>query len=398
MTKTHLTLLLAVQLLLAFSLGCGSSGTMSPPPPPPSQSDFVYISTFPVPPDFNSQLMSFKLDLATGALKSTSTGTVSLLAFGLAVDPATKFLYVSDSDPVAPAIDIFSIDPKTGAPTPNGAFSLTMICPFCAPVSGPGSLAMDPKGKFFYYGSSASGGVTEVVGGLSGAGTASLNTVPGSPFAADDTPFNVQVHPNGNYLYTVNVSNPPALSTSISGFSIDSSTGALTPVPGSPFKIPLNANVSGFAIHPSGRYIYVSTAGAANGILAWSIDTIAGTLAVLPASPFAPGTTPVGIAIDPTGKFLYSSNAVSGGGISGFTIDTGSGSLTSMAGSPFDTGALLTAPAIDPSGKFLISFDVHNKAIVIFSIDTATGSIQRIGSPTPLDVFPAVLTVAKAPQ
>src|SRR5947209_17601904 len=110
MTKSRLTLLLAVQLLLAFGPGCGSSGTMSPPPPP-LQSDFVYISTFPVLPDFNSQLMSFKLDLATGALKSTSTATVPLLAFGLAVDPASKFLYVSDSNPVAPAIGIFSIDP-----------------------------------------------------------------------------------------------------------------------------------------------------------------------------------------------------------------------------------------------------------------------------------------------
>ena len=258
---------------------------------------------------------------------------------------------------------------------------------------------MDPKGKFFYYGSNFSeGGLTEVVGGLAGAGTASLNAVPGSPFAADDMPFYVQVHPNGSYLYTVNLSIQPVVLTSISGLSIDSSTGALTPLPGSPFKIPLNADVSGFAIHPSGKYMYVSSGRAANGILAWSIDPIAGTLTVLPASPFEPGTTPVGIAIDPTGKFLYSSNALSGGGISGFTVDPVSGSLTPMAGSPFDTAALLTAPSIDPTGKFLISYDTHNKALVIFSIDTATGSIQRIGSPTPLDAFPFVLTFAKAPQ
>ena len=71
MIKSRLTFLLGVQLLLAFTLGCGSSGSMSPPPPPPSQSDFVYVLTFSVPPGPNSQLLSFKFDLSTGFLKST---------------------------------------------------------------------------------------------------------------------------------------------------------------------------------------------------------------------------------------------------------------------------------------------------------------------------------------
>ncbi|MBI3478157.1 MAG: beta-propeller fold lactonase family protein [Acidobacteria bacterium] len=352
------------------------------------------------PPPGGEQLTAFKLDPATGVLMSPTTTPVTLVA-GLAVDPSGRFLYASNADVFAPAIDIFSSDSKSGSLTQDGAFVLTTICPLCAPVNGPGALATDPQGHFLYYGSNTFGfGLTEVVGGLSvAAGTGALNFVPGSPFSADDVPFYLQVHPGGHFLFTVNTPNPPDFSVSgVSGFSIDSSTGALTPVPGSPFSVSLHADLAGFAIHPSGKYLYVSTAKSANGILAWSVDTATGALSPLTESPFAPGTSPVGIAINPSGKFLYSANPLSGGGIFGFTIDSASGALTPLTGSPFDMSARLGDCTIDPSGKFLLAADATNKTLVIFSIDASTGALSQIGSPTPLDAVPFVILMTKAPQ
>jgi len=398
MAKKDLPLLVSIQILLALTLGCGSSN-MPPPPPPPPKAEFLYVMT--LPPSSDAQLLAFKLDPATGTLSSPST-TATPLTLGVAVDPASKFLYVSDPNPVAPAIDIFSIDPKTGSLTPDGAFVLTGICPLCPPVNGPGALAMDSKGKLLYYGSeSFGGGLSEVIGGLSvNAATGALNGVPNSPFPADDVPYGVVVYPSGHFVFTENTLNPPVFPfplQSISGFSIDSSTGELAPMPVSPFTPPVNADLTGFAIHPNGRFMYASAGAAANGILAWSIDSTTGALSVLPASPFAAGTTPIGVTIDPAGKVLYASNGV-GGGISGFTIDAASGALTPMSGSPFDMSAVLVECVVDPSGKLLAAVDAKNKAITLFSIDSSTGTPTQLGSPTSIGGISLSLVMAKAPQ
>jgi len=395
MAKKHLPLVVSIQILLALTLGCGSSNMVPPPP----KAEFLYVMT--LPPSSGAQLLAFKLDPATGTLGSPST-TATPLTLGVAVDPASKFLYVSDPDPVTPAIEIFSIDPKTGSLTPDGAFVLTGICPLCPPVNGPGALTMDSKGKLLYYGSeSFGGGLSEVIGGLSvNAATGALNAVPNSPFPADDVPYGVLVHPSGHFVYTENTPNPPVFPfalQSVSGFSIDPSTGTLTPMSESPFSPPVNADLTGFAIHPSGKFMYASAGTAANGILAWSIDSTTGALSVLPASPFAAGTTPIGVTIDPAGKFLYASNG-GGGGISGFTIDAASGGLNPMSGSPFDMSAVLLECVIDPSGKLLAAVDAKNKAITLFSIDSSTGALTQVGTPTSIGGISLSLVMAKAPQ
>ena len=385
-------------VLLGFSLGCGSSSMAPPPPPPPPKSEFVYALTF-QPPN-NSQLLAFKMDLSSGALTSPSS-IAAPLSFGLAVDPATKFLYLSDANPVTPAIDIFAVDSKTGSLKANGSFILTVICPFCPPMSGPGAVAMDVKGKSLYYGSNTfGGGLSEVIGALSvNAASGMLNGVPGTPFPADDVPFGVLVHPSGHFVYTENTPNQPVFPLAlqgISGFSIEPVTGALAPLPGSPFAPPQNADLPGFAIHPSGKFLYASTSAAANGVLAWAVDSGTGTLTVLPGSPFAAGTTPSGVTIDPTGRFLYSSNGAAGG-ILGFAIDAGSGILSPMNGSPFLPSIQFSELVADPSGQLLVAVDAKNEAIASFKINSSTGAITQLGSPTPIGAITFSVVVAKVP-
>jgi 6-phosphogluconolactonase len=392
MSEKHLSLIVSIQFLLAVTLGCGSSNMT--PPPPASKSEFLYVMT--LQPPSNSQLLVFTLDPSTGTLHSSST-MATPLTLGVAADPASKFLYLSDSNPLAPAIEMFSIDPKTGSLKADGVLLLSSICPFCPPVTGPGPLAVDSK--FLYYGSNAFG-VSEVLGALSvSAATGALSLVPGSPFPADDVPYAVLVHPSGHFLYTENTPNMPVFPLalqSVSGFSVDSGTGALAPVTGSPFTPPANADLTGFEFHPTGKFLYASTGTAANGILAWSVDSTTGALTVLPASPFAAGTTPLDIAIDPSGKFLYASNGTSGG-LSGFTIDAASGALTPMSASPFDRSAVLVGCVIDPSGQLLLAVDAKNEAITLFSIDSSTGVLTQLGSPTAVGAIPFSLVMAKAP-
>jgi 6-phosphogluconolactonase len=228
--------------------------------------------------------------------------------------------------------------------------------------------------------------------------TGSLSLVPGSPFPADDVPVIVHVHPSGQFVYTENTPNLPTSPftlQSVSGFSIDS-TGALASVPGSPFTPPMNADLTGFAVHPTGKFLYASTGPAANGILGWSIDSTTGALTVLPASPFAAGTTPAGVVIDPLGKFVYASNGV-GGGISGFTVDAASGALTPMSGSPFDASVVLANPVLDPLGRVLVAVDGLHNTITIFAINPTTGALTQLGNPTSVSGIPVSLTIIKAP-
>jgi 6-phosphogluconolactonase len=400
MANKHLWPLICTLALLAIVCACGSgsSNVMSPPPNP----DFLYALTLSgPPPNVSFELSNLKVDSSTGALGSPSTTTLgSQLVPGIAVEPDSKYLYASYPNPVGNAIGIFTIDPSTGVPTQTSVYLLTVICPFCSPPSGPGELTLSPSGKFLYYASSTlGGGVSQGIGALavdSAAGT--LSVVAGSPFPADQAPFIVRVHPSGQFLYTENLdpSGGNFLLQSLSGFSVDASTGALAPVPGSPFAPPVSATIGGLAIHPSGKFLYATSGMEANGILAWNIDGTTGGLTVLTGSPFQVGVAVYSAAFDPSGKFLYAT-AGPMGGLLGFNVDPNSGALTPIPGSPFSSGSFLGAPTVDPSGRFLFAGDEPNHAIVGFSIDSATGALTALGSPAPLSARPVSLTIVKVP-
>ena len=90
----------------------------------------------------------------------------------------------------------------------------------------------------------------------------------------------------------------------VSGYKINPSTGALTPIAGSPFaagKVPISV-----AVHPSGRFVYVGNAGSAN-VSGYTSSPITGKLTPIAGSPFV-GVEPDKVAVDPSGKFVYVTN------------------------------------------------------------------------------------------
>jgi 6-phosphogluconolactonase (cycloisomerase 2 family) len=279
---------------------------------------------------------------------------------------------------------MFSISPTSGTITAGTAFSLTRICAGCPPINGPGNVAITPDGKTLFYGSSTGGPVTQGIGALSINPTdGSLSFVTGAPFAADDMPIFVLVHPSGKFLYTVNwafVGLTPTLS-SISCFSIDV-TGTLAPAAGSPFPAPPGLQSVSTAFNPSGKYFYLSTT---NGIFGWSVNTATGAISPLANSPFAAGTVAADIAFDQSGTFLYTSGGLSGG-ILGFSFNSANGDLMPLAGSPFFSGSTLTNPIVDPANAWLLAVDGTQKAIVAFTLDKRTGSLSSASSPPALPV------------
>jgi 6-phosphogluconolactonase (cycloisomerase 2 family) len=251
--------------------------------------------------------------------------------------------------------------------------------------------------------------VVQGVGALSvNAANGSLNVVSGSPFAADLIPIDVLVHPSGKFVYTANIGTAsigigPGPVQSISCYSSDPSTGALAPVPGSPFPVTSptsNFDFMGLMIHPSGKFLYLGTGflspgSGGNGVLGWSIDPASGSLTPLAGSPFARGTTIPGGAFDPTGKFLYSGNA--GNTLLGFNVDQSSGALTPLSGLPVLSGSILDAPVVDPAGAFLFAEDPKSKTLVGFRLDAQTGALTPLANPTPINGILVGLVMATAP-
>jgi 6-phosphogluconolactonase (cycloisomerase 2 family) len=210
----------------------------------------------------------------------------------------------------------------------------------------------------------------------------SLSAVAGSPFSAGPAPGagGLALDPSTRFLYVTQTN-----SAAVAAFTIAAGTGVLTPIAGSPF--PTQSNLPGpnrMAIGGGGEFLYIGMSGTVNAnhtISAFSIDSTTGALTQIPGSPFTSGNDPQGLATDPGGKLLYTANSKDNT-LSAFTIDGSSGALTPISGSPFATQAAPAALAIDPAGQFLNVGESSTKGIEALRVDAATGAVTPIsGSP-----------------
>ena len=128
--------------------------------------------------------------------------------------------------------------------------------------------------------------------------------------------------------------------TAIGGLPVNGST-APSPIGGSPYATDLTPTA--IAVSAATNFIYVANT-QANDISGYTLDTGTGMLTALSGSPFA-SSQPSSIAVDPTGKFAYVANSVTST-VSAFAIAPTSGALTPISGSPFPAGLQPAAIAI----------------------------------------------------
>jgi DNA-binding beta-propeller fold protein YncE len=83
-----------------------------------------------------------------------------------------------------------------------------------------------------------------------------------------------------------------------------------------------------------GSNLFVANAGS-NNVSAFSINTSSGVLTAVSGSPFAAGTAPVFVGPGNSGKTLFVANQGSNN-ISAFQVGSG-GALSAVSGSPFAT-------------------------------------------------------------
>jgi 6-phosphogluconolactonase (cycloisomerase 2 family) len=227
-----------------------------------------------------NSIFAFTRDASTGALTSVpgSPFAAGTNPFHLAVYPSGNFLYASNSNDPMGSISAYTIDP-------TGALTEIAGSPFAtqAGYPGPGRLAIEPLGKFLYVGLGGTVNANHFVAAFSiDPSTGGLTAVPGSPFPTGNGPFSIAVDQSGKHLYAAN-----SHDNTISAFTIDAATGTLTSVSGSPFA---TGAVGGFpfalAIDPAGMFLYTANQGADN-ISGLSVNGTTGALTPIPGSPFA---------------------------------------------------------------------------------------------------------------
>jgi 6-phosphogluconolactonase len=322
---------------------------------------------------YNETLTSFGISRLTGAVTQTSVAAPGKGLLFPALDPALRFFYVAQGQ----VLFAYTIDDSTG--------NLTKVAG--APWNlgaAPMGLTVDASGQFLYV---AEPGQVEGYSISQTSGT--VAPLPGSPFTLGTLTFGSQLplgsavvsDPSGRYLYVSG-------STAVAGFNINSASGALTPIAGSPFSSKLPGS-GPMAMDPQGRFLYNTrtnyTAATTSGIEAYAINAANGALTAVPGSPFL--TSCFQIAMDGTGRFVYCTQPTSQPNpgfsqalVAGFVVDGASGLLTPINGSPFNTGPTIccnipvdnTGIGAEGSGQFLYVSNVRH-GLMAFVINPTTG-------------------------
>jgi hypothetical protein len=171
-------------------------------------------------------------------------------------------------------------------------------------------------------------------------------------------------------LYVINQG-----SDTLSAFTVNLGSGALTPMPFSPISLGDNNGVC-VTVHPSGSPVIV-----ANGSGSVSSFVVTPTTATAaPGSPYSTGgVRPFSCAFSNTGSFAYVGANL---GIAAFSVSIASGILTPLAGSPFEPDGIPLGLATDSSGR-LFAAEAFDDQVKVY---TTSGGVPTAVSGNP---FPA---------
>lgn len=249
---------------------------------------------------------------------------------------------------------------------PAAVLLVASSLPLCAQAT---QAPPGPRAKFLY---AATGDLNAVLqfkikadGSLAGPETFSLNS----------TPTMVVADPLGQFLFAIEYQG-------ILEFTIDSETGALTEVRGSPFPVGGYGDYpTAIGVDPGGKFVYVSIYNVGSPLLqAYRINRLNGILTPADENTvlyFNSTAAPTSIQTDSTGKFVYLVDPQSGA-IAGYPVDFSNGYLGRGVG-PTPLAAGLGADVLTAGTDVFYVYARNQVAdLVGYRIDHISGAIQPV--------------------
>jgi 6-phosphogluconolactonase len=379
---------IAACIATAFLTACGgpAGNVLSQAPPssgvPDSQSQRAHHLGHPNPEiiyvanNGSDNVSAYTVNKLTGALIKVpgSPFAASALPDAVAVDSAHRFAYVVNQryPHRYGSVSAYTINASTGALTPlHGSPYMAGDSPYAIAIAN----------GFVYVPNIFSDNAT----GYSIQSTGALKKI--GSYGPDAQPEGIAVDPSGSFAFITNTE-----SNTVSPYTINPSTGALTPV--YYYGYSTGTTPEGPAVDPSGTYLYVPNTNS-NDISAYRIDSSSGDLTEVSGSPFPGGTNPYDVAIDPKGRFAFVADA-GGNSVSVYTIGSSSGALTQVSGSPFAAGSSPQALAVGLLGTYLYVANFNSNDVSVFRIDGHNGKLRTVlGSPFAAGTNPKGIAVGR---
>jgi 6-phosphogluconolactonase len=297
----------------------------------------------------------FPLDPSTGALSApTSTPSFGTSPSFLAINHAATHLYAVDEN-TAGRVGAYSIDPSNGALTFQNAVALDRSEAHVLVANyGDGTVSVLPVN-----------------------GDGSLGA-PSSTLQVGQNAHMILPDPSNRFVFV-----PCLGSDYVAQFLFDASTGTLTPNAVAHVSTASGAGPRHIAFHPNGKYVYLVNE--TNSTLScYSFDASAGTLTLAQTvSTLPPGfsgtNTAAEVWVHPSGDWVLLSNR-GADDIAVFLIDASSGAI----GTPSFTASGGTTPrdfTIDPTGAFVFAANEGTGNVVPFTFNHATGALTAVGTP-----------------
>ncbi|MGC2744282.1 MAG: hypothetical protein WA672_13905, partial [Candidatus Angelobacter sp.] len=358
-----------------------------------AQGNYVYVNNQAAANTVSAYSVS-----AAGALTQLSgspfsTGGVgaNVVCYGLnriTLSPINNLLFVANTGDHS--ITSFQINRATGILTrvAGSPFPTSLTLDSCQGIS----LAATPDGNFLF--ASSNGQIQSFTIGAGGALTPFVNPLTGTSITSNCCSPNagMVISPNGQFLATSN-------QTSVSMFTINA--GALTQVTGSPFAKTGSGSLSGLDFSCAADRLYAGEATGSPALAdAWTVDnsvgtTTSGLLTPVPGTPFtSSGNNSNLVLYSPDNTLLFQSNQFTNS-VNSFTVNP-DGSLVNVG--KFGTTAQVHTPAgmaTDATGTFLYVADdafgvavfrIGNGGVLAALSDVA---INRPGEIQDLVAYPA---------
>jgi len=288
------------------------------------------------------------------------------------------FAYVSNSSSGSTSISAYGLSAGTLAPLSTATYNLQFV---------PTAMAI-PKGNAFLYVASQSGGIYLYSIGSDGTLTAANS---GSPIVSGNLVGAMDISPDGNYLFTVDVTG-----SVLTQFTITPSTGALS---GSlTADLPINS-VTGsnsctgllpcqVKVAPSEQYVVVALGTTGDAIFPFTAPNLSTALVI---DNLASGVGDYAVTIDASNNVYFARTNL----IAAYSLSTGTPTLvttTPPAGAAGTRGIVLSS-----DDKFLYEGDYATNPATpgpIYQFSTTTSGVVAPLTPTTISAPTSVFSLA----